>query len=130
MRLPEFMLHSFVRGGRTYWHLHEDEWAITILNLTVAAAESELRPQMDTWLLELPLWHEQLIQNLHTEDYSLDVPPPWKAAVSYARSLMETVGEVVPAKAESTDELIHFSHLLECVERYFGQYFFETHLNS
>jgi hypothetical protein len=131
MRPPDFIGTSFSRCNFTYDHLDKDEWAVTMLNLTVAASESELRPQLDAWLLELPLWHEQVIHNLDPEgDLLTEAPPPWKAAVSYARSVMETVGHVVAAKAESADELIRFSDLLDHLERNFGAHFFRTHLNS
>jgi hypothetical protein len=131
MRPPDFIGTSFSRCGFTYDHLDKDEWAITMFNLTVAASESELRPQLDAWLLELPLWHEQVMRNLDPEgDLLTEGPPPWRAAVSYARSVMETVCDVVAARAESADELVQFPNLLGRLEGNFAGHYFEVHLRN
>jgi len=131
MHPPEFIGSSFSRCGFTYGHLDQDEWAATMLNLTVAACESDLRPQLDAWSLSLPVWHVDVAEQLDPEgDLLGEAPPPWKAAVSYARSVMETVGDVVIARAKSADELVMFSALLGYLEWNFGAHFFLSHLNS
>jgi hypothetical protein len=102
-----------------------------MLNLTVAACEFDLRPQLDAWASMLPIWHDNVVEQLDPEGDLLGEPPlPWKAAVSYARSVMQTVGDVVVARAESADELIRFSDLLDHLEGEFAAHFFHSHLNN
>jgi hypothetical protein len=128
---PEFIAFAFSRCGLTYSHLDRDEWAATMLNLTVAACEFDLQPGLAAWSVELPVWHSKVAEQLDPEgDLRGEVPPPWKAAVAYARTVMETVGDVVAARAESADELIRFSDLLNYLEGNIGEHFFKTHLKN
>ncbi|MGD0775068.1 MAG: hypothetical protein ABSC05_19810 [Candidatus Solibacter sp.] len=102
-----------------------------MFNLTVAACEFDLRPQLDAWSLMLPVWHGDVAEHLGPERELLgEAPLPWKAALAYARSVMETVGDVVVARAESADELTYFSDLLDHLEGNFGAHFFHSHLNN
>jgi hypothetical protein len=100
-----------------------------MLNLTVAACEFDLQPGLAAWSVELPAWHGKVAEQLDPEgDLKGEAPPPWKAAVAYARTIMETVGDVVAARAESADELIRFSDLLDYLGGNIGEHFFKTHL--
>ena len=56
-------------------------------------------------------------------------PRPWKAGVSYGSSVMESLCDVVAAKAESADELVRFPDLLQHLVATFGQHYFAAHLD-
>jgi hypothetical protein len=102
-----------------------------MLNLTVAACESDLRLQFSNWSFEPPVCHVDVTAQLGPEGELLgEAPLPWKAAAPYGRSVMETVCDVVVARAESADELIRVSDLLDYLEEDFGEHFFKSHLTN
>jgi hypothetical protein len=131
MRLPDFIETAFARFGFTYEHLSRDEWAVTMLNLTVAAGESDLLKKRNWDASDLFTWHDEVSLNLDPEgDLRTGAPPPWKAAVSYAQQVMESLCEVVVARAESADDLIQFPELLQHLVATTGAHFFAVHLDD
>ena len=130
MRLPDFISSAFGQLGFTYEHLRRDEWAVTLLNFTVASGESELLAKRGWSHFDLSEWHDEVARHLDREgDLLIAAPPPWKAGVSYGASVLESLCEVVSAKAESADELVRFPDLLQHLVATFGGHFFAAHLD-
>ena len=131
MRLPDFISTAFGQLGFTYEHLRRDEWAVTMLNLTVASGEAELLARRDWSHSDMFEWHDQVAKNLDPEgDLRIAAPPPWKVGVSYGSSVMESLCDVVAAKAESADELVRFPDLLQRLVATFGAHYFAAHLDD
>jgi hypothetical protein len=131
MRLPDFISSALGQLGFTYDHLRRDEWAVTLLNLTVASAESELLGKRDWSDSDIFEWHDTVAKNLDPEgDLRIAAPPPWKAGVSYGSSVMESLCEVISTKAESADELIRFPDLLQHLGAIFAGHYFAAHLDN
>ena len=131
MRLPDFISSAFGQLGFTYEHLRRDEWAVTMLNLTVASGEAEFLARRDWSHSDIFEWHDEVAKNLDPEgDLRIAAPPPWKAGVSYGSSVMESLCDVVAAKAESADELVRFPDLLQHLVATFGGHYFAAHLDD